>query len=387
MRLSDRNNGNHVPDSKDYIAEHEKRLLEELMFDNPSFDAHEKVTFFRDAKTGLSGIVAVHSTALGPAMGGCRAWNYADATAALTDALRLSRGMSYKNAVAGLPLGGGKAVIMRSGDEPLSDAMFEAFGNVVQSLGGSYVTAEDVGVSVRHMSVVATRTAYVSGLPPQAPATLIGGDPSPHTARGTFLGIRAAVRARLDRSDLKGVTVAVQGLGNVGRHLCEYLHEAGANLVVADINPASVEFVCKQYRATPVHVDDILFQHVDVVAPCALGAVLDETSVARLETKVVAGAANNQLRTDADGQRLFDAGILYAPDYVINAGGIIACGLEYLNEKNPAVIAARVAHIEVTLQRLFEKSREHRTPTNLIADTMARELLAAGRPASIKQAA
>lgn len=357
------------------------------MFDNEAFDAHEKLTFFRDAKTGLRGIVAVHSTALGPAMGGCRAWNYANPAAALTDALRLSRGMSYKNAVAGLPLGGGKAVLMRNGDEPVTDSMFEAFGEVVQSLGGSYVTAEDVGVSVRHMAVVATRTSYVSGLPPQAAATLIGGDPSPHTARGSFLGIRAAVRARLNRSDLKGLTVAVQGLGNVGRYLCGYLHEAGAELIVADINPASVEWVCKQYGATPVHVNDILFQHVDVVAPCALGAVLDETSIAKLEAKVVAGAANNQLRTDADGQRLFDAGILYAPDYVINAGGIIAAGLEYLKEKNASVIAARVANIEMTLERLFEKSRENRTPTNVIADTMARELLAAGQPTSIKQAA
>lgn len=357
------------------------------MFDNIAFDAHEKVTFFRDRSTGLRGIVAVHSTALGPAMGGCRAWHYEDTAAALTDALRLSRGMSYKNAVAGLPLGGGKAVLMRNGSEPLTDAMFEAFGEVVQSLGGSYVTAEDVGVSVRHMAVVATRTAHVSGLPPQSAATLIGGDPSPHTARGTFLGIRAAVRARLNRSDLRGLTVAVQGLGNVGRHLCQLLHEAGAELVVADINPASVEYVCKQYAATPVHVDDILFQHVDVVAPCALGAVLDEGSIAKLEAKVVAGAANNQLRTDADGQRLFDAGILYAPDYVINAGGIIAAGLEYLKEKNPAVVAARVANIEPTLQRLFEKSQASRTPTNVIADATARELLAARRPASVKQAA
>lgn len=357
------------------------------MFENKAFDAHEKVTFFRDAATGLSGIVAVHSTALGPAMGGCRAWHYADSASALTDALRLSRGMSYKNAVAGLALGGGKAVILRNGEQPVTDAMFEAFGDVVQSLGGSYVTAEDVGVSVRHMAIVATRTAYVGGLPPQTAASGLGGDPSPHTARGTFLGIRAAVRARLGRTDLKGLTVAVQGLGNVGRHLCEYLHAAGAELVVADINPASVERVCKQYGATPVHINDILSQHVDVVAPCALGAVFDEASVAKLEAKVVAGAANNQLCTDADGQRLFDAGILYAPDYVINAGGIIACGLEYLKEKNAAVIAARVANIESTLTQLFENSRSSHTPTNVIADAMARERLAAGRPAPIKQAA
>lgn len=357
------------------------------MFENKAFDAHEKVTFFHDAATGLSGIVAVHSTALGPAMGGCRAWHYADSASALTDALRLSRGMSYKNAVAGLALGGGKAVIMRNGNQPVTDAMFEAFGDVVQSLGGSYVTAEDVGVSVRHMVIVATRTSYVGGLPPPAAASGLGGDPSPHTARGTFLGIRAAVRARLSRTHLKGLTVAVQGLGNVGRYLCEYLRHAGAELVVVDINPAAVEFVCKQYGATPVPVDDILFQHVDVLAPCALGAVLDEASIARLHAKVVAGAANNQLCADADGQRLFEAGILYAPDYVINAGGIIACGLEYLKEKNAAVIASRVANIETTLGGLFEESRSSHTATNVIADTTARARLAAGRLSPVQQAA
>lgn len=357
------------------------------MFDNDAFDAHEKVTFFRDAATGLRGIVAVHSTILGPAMGGCRAWTYTDPASALTDALRLSRGMSYKNAVAGLPLGGGKAVLMRETDAPLTDTMFEVFGDVVQGLGGIYVTAEDVGVSMRHMSVVASRISYVGGLPPTGAAAGIGGDPSPHTARGTFLGIRAAVRARLGRTDLRGLTVAVQGLGNVGRHLCEFLHEAGAELVVADINLASVDHICKTYRATAVHVDDILFQNVDVVAPCALGAVFDETSIARLETKVVAGAANNQLRTDDDGQRLSDSGILYAPDYVINAGGIISCGLEYLREHRASVIAARVANIEVTLQQLFEKSRSCGLPTHQIADAMARERLSAGRPADAKRAA
>lgn len=357
------------------------------MFDSREFDTHEQVTFFHDAASDLRGIIAVHSTALGPAMGGCRAWNYVDTAAALTDALRLSRGMSFKNAVAGLPLGGGKAVIMRNGDAPLSEANFEAFGKIVQGLGGSYVTAEDVGVSVRNMAAVARQTSYVSGLPPAQANAEVGGDPSPHTALGTFLGIRAAVRARLDRSDMQGLRVAVQGLGNVGRHLCEQLHLAGAELVVADLNPASVDYVCAHYKATAVPVGEILFQDVDVVAPCALGAVFDDASIRRLRAKVVAGAANNQLRTDADGQRLFDAGILYAPDYVINAGGIIACGLEYLKEKSGRAIAARVAGIEATLIEIFERSRSTATPTNLIADEMARERLAAGRPRSAQQAA
>lgn len=352
------------------------------MFDNREFDGHEKVVFFQDAASGLRGIIAVHSTALGPAMGGCRAWTYVDTTAALTDALRLSRGMSFKNAVAGLPLGGGKAVILRDGPGPLSEALFEAFGKVVQSLGGSYVTAEDVGVSVRNMATVARQTRYVGGLPAEHAQAEVGGDPSPHTAFGTFLGLRAAVRARLGRGDLKGLRVAVQGLGNVGRHLCEHLHQAGAELLVADLNPASVEHVCAHYHATAVPVGEILFQDVEVIAPCALGAVLDDASIRRLKAKVVAGAANNQLRTDADGQLLFDAGILYAPDYVINAGGIIACGLEYLKERSGRAIAARVAGIEATLTEIFERSRSTGTPTNRIADAMARDRLAAGTPAA-----
>jgi leucine dehydrogenase len=357
------------------------------MFESEAFDAHESVTFFNDAASGLRAIVAIHSTALGPAMGGCRAWTYADSQAALTDALRLSRGMSFKNAIAGLPLGGGKAVILRRPGEAVTDAQFEAFGDVVQRLGGRYVTAEDVGVSVANMASVARRTSYVSGLPPIHDSRNAGGDPSPHTARGTFLGIRAAVRARLGRSGLAGVTVAVQGLGHVGRHLCEYLHRAGAELVVADLDPASVEHVCAQWRATAVHVDDILFQNVDVVAPCALGAVLDEASIGRLEANVVAGAANNQLRSDADGQRLFDAGVLYAPDYVINAGGIIACGLDYLGGNTAGAIAARVANIETTLEHLFETSRATRRPPHVLADAMARELLSAGGTESARRAA
>lgn len=352
------------------------------MFENESFDGHEHVSFHFDGTTGLKAVIAIHSSALGPAMGGCRAWSYANETAALTDALRLSRGMSYKNAVAGLPLGGGKAVILRDSSSTLDDHFFESFGGVVEKLGGRYVTAEDVGVSERSMVAVARRTSYVSGLPLRASSGSVGGDPSPKTALGVFLGIRAAVRSRLDRSDLGGLVVAVQGLGNVGRHLCQLLHEAGAKLLVADLSAKSVDEMASRYGATAVAVDEILTQQVDVVAPCAMGGVLTEASIPALRTKIIAGAANNQLREGRDGQRLFDAGILYAPDYVINAGGIISAGLEFLGEKDASVVNFRIAGIEKTLAEIFARSRETRTPTDRIADGIARERLSAAHGSS-----
>lgn len=345
------------------------------MFDHPSFDGHEHIAFFADKATGTRGIVAIHSTARGPAMGGCRAWNYPDSAAAVTDALRLSRGMSYKNAVAGLPLGGGKAVLLKNGDAPLDDSHFEAFGDALQQLGGRYITAEDVGVSERNMVAVSRRTSYVTGLPQRAGGSGVGGDPSPHTALGVYLGVRAAVKARLDRADLAGVTVAVQGLGSVGRNLCMHLHEAGAKLIVSDINPMAVRHVCDAYGATAVPVEDILTQQVDVIAPCALGAIFDAHSIRRIHAKVIAGGANNQLCTEADGQHLFDAGILYAPDYVINAGGIISVGLEYLGETDPRVVSGRVTGIGSTLDAIFAESRMSGRPTHLIADEMARQRL------------
>jgi leucine dehydrogenase len=354
------------------------------MFDHPSFDGHEHVALFFDGATGTRGIIAIHSTARGPAMGGCRAWRYPDASAAMTDALRLSRGMSYKNAVAGLPLGGGKAVLLKD-DAPLDDATFEAFGEALEKLGGRYITAEDVGVSERNMVAVSRRTSYVTGLPQRASAG-VGGDPSPHTALGVYLGLRAAVKARLNRADLHGVSVAVQGLGSVGRNLCRHLHEAGAKLIVADINPTAVRHVCDAYGAMVVPVDEILFQPVDVVSPCALGAILDTQSIPKISAKIIAGGANNQLRTDADGQRLVDAGILYAPDYVINAGGIISVGLEYLGETDPGVVSARVKGIASTLETIFTGSRATGRATNLIADEMARQRLGQ-RPESMTHAA
>lgn len=344
------------------------------MFDHPAFDAHESVTCVADSATGLNAIIAIHSTQRGPAFGGCRAWTYANTAAAMNDVLRLARGMSYKNAVAGLPFGGGKAVILRNGQQPVSDAQFEAFGRAVERLEGRYITAEDVGVSVASMARVALHTRYVSGLP-RGKAD-VGGDPSPSTAHGVFCGIQVAVRHKLGRDDLQGLRIAVQGLGHVGQNLCAELHAAGASLVVADTNVAAADCVRRLYEADVVSPDEILFQPADVLAPCALGGIVNAQSLARIQAPIIAGAANNQLATDQDGSRLHERGILYAPDYVINAGGIICASAEYLRISTPEVIRQRVGAIGQTLAEIFERSAATNTPTHRIADEMARQRLA-----------
>ncbi|MGH8506948.1 MAG: Leu/Phe/Val dehydrogenase [Stenotrophobium sp.] len=344
------------------------------MFNSRSFDAHESVTYFSDAASGLRGIVAIHSTHLGPAFGGCRAWFYDNDEAALQDALRLSRGMSYKNAVAGLPLGGGKAVIIRKPGQVVTEAQFEAFGRVVEQLNGRYITAEDVGVSVADMGYVARSTSHVSGL--SRNDTTAGGDPSPKTAYGIYCGILAAIQARLNTRDFSGLRVAVQGLGSVGRHLCERLHAAGAKLVVADINDAACRMAQQQFGTRIVPTDEILFQDVDVISPCALGGILDAQAIPKIRAPIIAGGANNQLATEEDGQRLHDRHILYAPDYVINAGGIICAAAEYLHSGNEAEVWERVARIEQTLTEIFRESASTNTPTNQVADTLALQRLA-----------
>ena len=346
-------------------------------FDDPAFDDHERVIFCRDAAAGLKAIIAIHSTALGPAAGGCRLWQYESDDAALHDVLRLSQGMSYKNAMAGLDFGGGKAVILKAADFRASDALFERFGEFVDQLGGRYITAEDVGMSVAIMQTIARRTRYVSGLP--AKAGHAGGDPSPKTAYGVFTGIEAAVRFRLSRDSLEGASVAVQGVGNVGYNLCRYLHQAGARLVVADIDAARVDAARQEFGARAAGLGEILFQDVDVVAPCALGAILNERSIPRIRATIVAGGANNQLESLADGRRLTAAGILYAPDYVINAGGIINVACEYRGQGDDDTVMQRVAAIGPRLTRIFEDAAESGRPTNEIADELAREIIAAAR--------
>jgi leucine dehydrogenase len=347
------------------------------VFDHPEFDQHESIHHVYDAATGLRAIIAIHSTALGPAAGGCRRWQYLDSDAALTDALRLSRGMTYKNAIAGLNFGGGKSVILGDEKTPKSPQMFRAFGRAIESLGGQYVTAEDVGCSVDDMRSVHEETNYVSGLPKSGDSA--GGDPSPITALGVFLGIRAAAKRRLGAESLQDVKVAVQGVGHVGLNLCRLLHEAGARLTIADVNRDNLQHARDELPVTEVAPNEILFSNVDVLAPCALGNVLTAQTIPNIQAKIVAGAANNQLATEADGARLTERDILYAPDYVINAGGIINVAHEYFGNSSEEKVLAEVGQIPVRLEAIFAESLQSSEPTNLIADRMARQIVDGGK--------
>jgi leucine dehydrogenase len=347
------------------------------MFDHASFDAHERVAFAHDAATGLRAIVALHSTARGPGAGGSRFWRYASTDDALMDALRLSRGMSYKNAMAGLPLGGGKAVVLMDPSRPKTPGLLAAFGRFVDSLHGQYITAEDVGATVADMEIVATQTRYVSGLPRTASSG--DGNPGPKTALGVYLGIKAAVKFQLKTDELRGLTVAVQGLGGVGYELCRLLAADGVKLRVADVRDAMVQKAVAQFDAVATTPEKILFERADVVSPCALGAGLDFTTIPELQTSIVAGAANNQLANANDGARLHSAGVLYAPDYVINAGGIISVGREYLGGATVESITAEIHRIPARLTEIFSRSSASNRPTSDIADEMARQLLSEAR--------
>jgi len=344
-------------------------------FDNSENRDHESIHQFYDPKTGLKAIIAIHSTALGPAAGGSRMWQYDNEADATRDALRLSRGMTYKNAMAGLPLGGGKAVILANPDFPPTDEMFRAFGRCVDSLSGRYITAEDVGVSVDNMRLVKQVTDFVAGLPPIGGSA--GGDPSPWTADGVFLGLCAAAKHRLGFDSLDKLSVAVQGVGKVGYDLCRQLHEAGARLVVSDVNEQNLARARTDFGARVVAPEKILFEDVDLLAPCAMGAVLDAHSIPNIKASVIGGAANNQLATEQDGQRLFDRNILYAPDYVINSGGITSVSLEYMGNKTKADVHAQIALVPGRLTDIFEAADKQQTPTNVIADAMAEAIVVA----------
>src|SRR5262245_53901212 len=280
----------------------------------PDFDAHEALHFVTDEKSGLRAIVAMHSTHLGPAAGGTRFWHYADDADALTDALRLSRGMSYKNAMAGLPLGGGKAVVLADADRTKTPEMLAAFGAAVNSLGGKYVTAEDVGMSVADMIEISRQTSFVAGLPVEGGE--VGGDPGPHTSLGVYLGIKAAVKRALGKDSLSGLHIALQGAGSVAGGVARHAAAEGAKLSIADVDPARAAKLADATGGTVVSTNEILLIEADVVSPNALGAILTAESIAKLNTPIVAGGANNQLATPEDGPRLQARGILYAPDYV-----------------------------------------------------------------------
>lgn len=335
----------------------------------------EQFVVIDDPESGAKGAIAIHSTALGPAAGGCRFWHYADKEALATDALRLARGMSYKNAIAGLPFGGGKAVLQRPEGDFDRAAIFQAFGRAVEKLRGQYVTAEDVGTTIADMREIARETRHVAGLDKRD--GLAGGDPSPWTALGIFKSMQAAARVTF-ASDLKGLTVAIQGTGNVGSHLAELLHGAGARLVLADADSARAKRLAERLDARVVGTDEILSVDADILAPCALGAILNEASIPTLRARLVCGGANNQLAADADGQRLAERGIAYAPDYVVNAGGIINVVAEYLGEAEDQV-ARRIDLIAERLAEILGTAAHDGLATHLVADRMAQGLIAQAR--------
>ena len=341
----------------------------------PDFDAHEALYFVTDAASGLRAIIAMHSTHLGPAAGGSRFWHYADDADALTDALRLSRGMSYKNAMAGLPLGGGKAVILADADRSKSPALLAAFGCAVDDLGGKYVTAEDVGMCVADMIEVARQTKYVAGLPV---ATGVGGDPGPHTSLGVFLGIKAAVKRALGKDSLAGLHIALQGAGSVAGGVARHAAAEGARLSVADIDPSRAQALAQLCDATVVDPAAIMSLEADVFSPNALGAILDGSSIAALNAPIVAGGANNQLKAEGDGKKLMDRGILYAPDYVINAGGIINVSTEYLLDGSEALVRERIDAIPGRLDDIWADSAASGRDPAAVADSMAQKLIGRG---------
>ena len=331
---------------------------------------HEQVAYFCDSHSGLKGIVAIHNTVLGPALGGCRMWKYATEEEALVDVLRLSKGMTYKAAIAGLNLGGGKAVIIGDSKKDKSEDLFRSFGRFVEGLGGRYITAEDVGTSMKDMGHVRMETNYVTGIT----KTLGGsGDPSPVTAYGVYVGMKAAVKQKLGRDSLNGLKVSVQGLGHVGTYLAEYLYNDGVELFVTDIDEDAIDNVVKKYNATKVGLDDVYDLDVDIYAPCALGATINDETISRLRCSIIAGAANNVLKDpEIHGLALMKEGILYAPDYAINAGGLINVSNE-LEGYNRERAFNQAEGIYDTLMGIFSRSEKENIATNKASDLQAED--------------
>ncbi|CAN7726381.1 amino acid dehydrogenase [Variovorax paradoxus] len=337
----------------------------------PDETPHERL-IFASHPDGLRCIIAIHNTKRGPGFGGSRLWKYPNDQAALADALRLSQGMTFKNALAGIPFGGGKAVILAPEGPFDRESLFAQFGDVVQSAGGAYITAEDVGTTTADMEIVAGRTAYVSGLCRSAG---FGGDPSPKTAWGVFVAIEKGLRLHANKS-LAGSTVAVQGLGSVGMALCQYLADRQVKLVVADINPARVAQAVSSFGAVALHVDRILEAQADVLAPCALGGVLNARTIPHIRSNLIAGAANNQLATPGDGDALHARGVMYLPDFLVNAGGIISVAREYLGTGNGPGVLAEIGLIGERVAELFDRIRNGNSPSRE-AERWAQEKLEA----------
>jgi len=334
-------------------------------------DDYEQLVFCQDKKSGLKAIIAIHDTTLGPALGGCRMWNYASEDAAIEDAMRLAKGMTYKHAVSGLHFGGGKSVIIGDPKRDKSEASLLAFGRYVQSLNGRYITAEDVGTTVQDMDLIHRETSFVTGK--SGPGS--SGNPSPATAYGVYQGMKAAAQEAFGSDSLEGRTIAVQGVGNVAFHLCGYLHQEGARLIVTDINKEAVSRAVEKFGAHAVDPDDIYDASCDIYAPCALGATINDGTLARLRAKVIAGSANNQLQEARHGERLHSMGLVYAPDYVINAGGVINIAEEWNGyDQNRAY--ARIKGIYDTLTQIFAASRLDGIPTSVAADRLAEQRIA-----------
>lgn len=344
------------------------------VFEAEDFDHHETVAFFDHKASGLRAIIALHSTALGPACGGTRVYPYKTTDAALTDVLRLSRGMSYKNAIADLPLGGGKAVFIGDPATDKTEARLLAYADAVNALSGRYITAMDVGMTQRDMPVIARGTKYVAGYDQPGKS---GGNSAPLTALGVFEGLKAAVKHRLRVDSTKDLVIAIQGVGKVGYDLARRLHAEGARLLVADAQREAVDKAVAEFGALAVDSDDIIAAECDVFSPNALGAVLDERSIPCVRAAVIAGAANNQLAHDRDGAALKARGILYAPDYVINGGGVI-CVAGQIFDWNNAEIERRVRAIADRLTQIFRRAEQDDTPTSIVADRMAEERMAKG---------
>lgn len=333
---------------------------------------HEQVVFCNDPTVGLKAIIAIHNTSLGPALGGTRMWNYKNEDEALVDVLRLSKGMTYKAAASGLNLGGGKAVIIGDSKTQKSEGMFRAFGQFVNSLNGKYITAEDVGTSVQDMEHIYMETRWVTGIPKELGGS---GDPSPYTAHGVYMGIKASAKEKFGTDSLKGMRINVQGLGNVGSHLVKHLKDEGAVISVADIDAERTKNVAEKFGAKAVSADEILFHECDILAPCALGAIVNDDSITKFKTKVIAGGANNLLAESRHGDQLKELGILYAPDYVINAGGLMNVFVE-LEGYSPDRAFEKTKKVYNNLEKVYAIAKRDNVGTHTAADRLAEERIA-----------
>jgi leucine dehydrogenase len=351
-----------------YIKDNGEEIIMKIFSYMEQYD-YEQLLFCQDEVSGLKAIIAIHDTTLGPALGGTRMWTYESEDAAIEDALRLAKGMTYKNAAAGLNLGGGKTVIIGDPRTDKNEEMFRAFGRYIQGLNGRYITAEDVGTTVADMDLIHEETNYVTGI---SPAFGSSGNPSPVTAYGVYRGMKAAAKEAFGTDSLEGKTIAVQGVGNVAFNMCRHLHEEGAKLIVTDINKEAVQRAVDEFGAKAVGLDEIYSVECDIFAPCALGAIINDETIPQLKAKVIAGAANNQFKEARHGDIVHEMGIVYAPDYVINAGGVINVADE-LYGYNQERAMKKVEQVYNNVERVIEIAKRDNIPTYVAADRMAEE--------------